>query len=371
MRIVFVLPGGAPQPIGGFKVVYEYANALAHRDHDVTVVHPAYASNDFSWYSAVRSQLLSYPIKGLMGLWRPDRWFAMDPRVRMLWVPALRAELLPDADAVVATWWRTAELVSALPSRKGRKYYLIQHLETWGGPRQRVLATWKLPLKKIVIARWLRRIASELGERCHYIPNGLNFDAFGIDSDPADRDSFSVAMLYHELAWKGSRNGVEALHLAKESVPKLRVELFGTSGAVNLPEWISYTRDPPQAQLRALYNRAAIFVAPSWTEGWPLPPAEALMCGCALACTEIGGHLEYAIEGRTALLSPPRDPTALARSIVAFATDNSLRLRVAEQGNRMIRQFTWQRAVERLERVLCCDAEEPGDEPNDPDASVR
>ncbi len=354
MRITFVLPGPAPHPMGGFKVVYEYANGLAARGHAVTVVHPAYLPGEVRhWLAVSRRRMLSHPLRAALDLWRPTNWFAVDPRVNLEWVRALRPQHVPDADAIVATWWQTAEILAHWPRSKGSRFYLIQHLETWAGPRERVLATWRLALEKIVIARWLEDVAGELGERCHYIPNGIDFAAFGIDVQPVERRSGAVAMLYHKLDWKGSTDGLAALCLAKQRVPGLQAELFGTSRApAGLPDWIRYHRNPPQSELRAIYNRAAVFVAPSWTEGWPLPPAEALGCGCALACTDIGGHREYARQGTTALTSPIKDPSALAHSIVQLASDDALRLRLAAQGRELIRQFTWQTAVERFERVL-------------------
>ena len=40
MRITFIFTGWARFTVGGFKVVYEYANRLAEREHDVSIVHP-------------------------------------------------------------------------------------------------------------------------------------------------------------------------------------------------------------------------------------------------------------------------------------------------------------------------------------------
>lgn len=358
MKVTFLLPGSAAKPMGGYKVVYEYAGQLAARGHEITVVHAAYLPEGSRGYRRTfRSKVLSYAVKGGLGIWRPDRWFTVDPRVRLMWVACLQPESVPDADAIVATWWLTAEILSRWPDRKGRKFYLIQHLETWGGPEDRVLATWRLPLRKIVIARWLQQFAQQLGEECHYIPNGLDFTAFGIDTNPAERFPGRVAMLCHKQDWKGSGEGIEALRLAKSKVSGLRVELFGVDRSPGgLPSWISYYRNPRQSQLRAIYNRAAIFVSPSWVEGWPLPPAEALMCGCALVCTDIGGHREYATPEVTALMGAPKNPAGLARNIERLATNHSFRMRLSTQGNRNIQQYTWQRATDGLEAALtgCC-----------------
>jgi len=39
MKITFVMPGYSLKPVGGIKVVYDYANQLASRGHEVTVLH--------------------------------------------------------------------------------------------------------------------------------------------------------------------------------------------------------------------------------------------------------------------------------------------------------------------------------------------
>lgn len=44
MRICFVLPGVARQPVGGYKMAYEYANRLVKENHDVSIL---YLNQDF------------------------------------------------------------------------------------------------------------------------------------------------------------------------------------------------------------------------------------------------------------------------------------------------------------------------------------
>jgi glycosyltransferase involved in cell wall biosynthesis len=120
----------------------------------------------------------------------------------------------------------------------------------------------------------------------------------------------------------------------------------------DLPEWIRYRRNPPQQELRALYNRAAIFVAPSWTEGWGLPPSEAMMCGAAVAATDINGHREFCIDGETALMAPAQNPLRLADCIVRLVTNAGLRMQIAVRGHEYIKQFTWTKALDAFEKAL-------------------
>lgn len=353
--VTFLLPGCGTVPVGGFKVVYEYANGLAQRGWKVRVVHPYTVRPEE--IEQIRSSFLrrgrnwlSYSRLRVTGDYRPDKWFNISPNVELLWIKTPHACFMPPSDAWVATFWSTARWVVTYP---GAHLYLIQHLETWAGPEAEVMASWKLPLRKVVISQWLADIASKHGETARYVPNGLDFHTFGLDVAPERRDPHAVAMLYHTAAWKGSSDGFRALRQAKMRVPGLKAFVFGVyRRPAGLPDWIEYYQNPPQHRLREVYNRAAIFLSPSWTEGWPLPPAEALQCGAALVATDIGGHLEYARHEETALLSPAKDPDALAANLVRLLDDQQLRLRLAYQGHEMVRRFTWDRAVTSFESVL-------------------
>jgi len=78
----------------------------------------------------------------------------------------------------------------------------------------------------------------------------------------------------------------------------------------------------------------------SRTEGFPLPPAEAMLSGCALVAAANRGVQEYAVEGRTALLAPIRDPEALADRVCSLLLDPVLRCRLAWNGHDALRLFT-------------------------------
>ena len=357
MKISFILAEHGANPTGGIKVVYEYASRLVARGHEVTVVHAPYRRRGERSFSKRARKLAAFVGRqwGLKGGYKPDAWFQIDPRVRMKWVPTLRAHWVPDADVVVATAWATAEWVNEYPERKGRKFYLIQGQESTfeGEDPARVMRTWVLPLKKIVVSGYLQNIAIKLDESATYIPNGLNFEDFGLDVPLSERDPQSLIMLYSTQKGKGSEQGLEAMYLVRQEVPGLRATLFGLPERPRaLPHWISYWCRANTHLLRRLYNEAAIFVGPSWSEGWPLPPAEAAQCGAALCLTDIKGHREYAIHRQTALLSPPKLPEALATNIKNLIKDGDLRIRLALQGHEYVQQFTWNRAVKAFEEAL-------------------
>lgn len=138
----------------------------------------------------------------------------------------------------------------------------------------------------------------------------------------------------------------------------LRVTAFGVPQREDredgkpIPDWIDYVQTPSRQQLLELYNSCSIFLHTSWTEGWGLTPAEAMACGCALVATDNEGVQDYARDQINALIVPKKQLSAIAQGIITYLQDEDLRVRMAIQGNNDIQQFTWERALSSLEKVL-------------------
>ncbi len=353
MRITFILPAYLSTPSGGFKVVYEYANRLQARGHRITVVHPRNEDEQTGAVQNIKSHLWKYKL-----LLR-DRplipWFNLSPDVRSFLVPDLRERFIPDADCIIATAYSTSFHVDGFSESKGRKFYLIQSYETWQGSEERVNASWKLPLNKIVVSRWLLRIARELGEsdRTTYIPLGLDFSRFKLTVPVRERNIPRVGMLSHAHEIKGTKDGLRALQIARDKIPDLQATVFGVDErGIDLPGWIDYLRLPSSRQHLDLYNSCQVFLHPSWVEGWGLPAAEAMACGCAIVAAANEGVHEFAVDGENAMLAPIKQPEVLAEKLVDLLIDDDLRIKLAETGYREVQKFTWDRAVNSLENLL-------------------
>ena len=277
MRITFLLPRYTRRPVGGYAVVYEYANRLQARGHQVTLVHPRQADPLPGWSGRLRGWCWPH----LKRRREPKlvAWFPLRGGVDVRLVPDLREAHIPRGDAVFATSWHTAPWVNRYAASRGKKFYLVQHYETWAGPRDQVDATWRMPLHKVVIARWLWELGESFGERSRmtYIPNGIDVDRFRLQTPIESRDRYRVAMLHHWYEWKGTSTGLAALERVREQLPQLDLVLFGNQPrGPGVPTWATYVESPQGEELVRLYNSCAIFVHPSWAEGWPLPPAEAM-----------------------------------------------------------------------------------------------
>lgn len=145
MRITFVLPGLSRFPVGGYEVVYQYANFLAKQGNVVSLVHIEQVPDG---HTTLRVHLKNLAIKlGLMGS-KSISWFQFNSGVKLLFSSSYSAIHIPDGDVVIATAWYLAYFVNRLSVSKGRKYYFIQHYEIQNGYKKEVDESWRLPLKK-------------------------------------------------------------------------------------------------------------------------------------------------------------------------------------------------------------------------------
>ncbi len=355
MRITFVIPFIALT--GGIKVPMEYGNQLHDMGHDVTFVYP----RESPYPKAISGKGLDMKerlrkLKAEMRFWISRllnkselRWF--DLRVRLIRVPDLSEKYIPDGDIIMAVDWTTAEWVNSYRESRGKKFHLIQHYETWSGPKDRVDATWRMPLNKIVISSWLKDFAEgNFGQRVFGpLIHGVDFKQFYNDDKTYNRDK-RVGMLYHGLDWKGVPDGIKAFEIAREKFPSIQLVMFGLKRGDNVPEHVEFHENPSQEELRQLYCSCDIFVCPSWTEGCQLPPMEAMACQCAVVATNVGGIPDYTVPGETALVSPPRKPHALAQNLIRLLEEDESELRcISLAGYQKIREFTWEKAAKQLE----------------------
>ena len=129
--------------------------------------------------------------------------------------------------------------------------------------------------------------------------------------------------------------------------------MFGTCDAPkDMPSWYTYHCQPTGQELCDIYNNGAIYVAASDFEGFGLTIGEAMICGCAVACTDNGGFRCMAEHEKTALLSQVYDVEALAENIIRLITDEKLRCEIAHKGNDNIQQFTWEKSYQKLKTLL-------------------
>lgn len=352
-HIVFLLPGHGLKPIGGHKVVYEYANRFVEKGHEVSIVYGA--SCLFRKMSFLKKfiSIFRYIYFKFSKKYVPYHWFDLNKKIDILYTWDLNEKYIK-GDIVFATSMETAISLKEYKSIKCiNKYYFIQDLEYWHWGKERAIETWFFDLNKLVISPWLQKIGDDLKVKTTLIQNGFDFKTFYVDIPIEKKNKYSVIMLYHKLKSKGSEDGIQALNIVKEKMPELEVTLFGTAKRPHsLPSWYIYYQLPDKKTLKDIYNQSAIYIGTSHTEGWGLTIGEAMQCGCAVACTNNDGYLIMAKHLDTALVSEIKNPKALSKNIMDLIEDDELRFRIARNGNNNIQNYTWEKSFSKINNLI-------------------
>jgi glycosyltransferase involved in cell wall biosynthesis len=130
----------------------------------------------------------------------------------------------------------------------------------------------------------------------------------------------------------GAWRGAEAIHAAADASPNARDIRF-----------LGYIDD---AALPALYRAADALVYPSLFEGFGLPPAEAMACGCPVISSARGGLAEVVADA--ADIVDPLDISSMASALRRVASDAGHRDRLRAAGFPNAQRFSWQRHVEAM-----------------------
>lgn len=102
--------------------------------------------------------------------------------------------------------------------------------------------------------------------------------------------------------------------------------------------------------LRALYESALCVAFPSTTEGFGLPPLEAMRVGCPAVVSPCGALPEVC--GDAAIYADSNSPQAWIHALSELSRHEDAWLHRAREGQAHASNFTWRRAAERLLAVL-------------------
>ena len=348
---------GQPTGVGRYlaNLCGEWTGAAAYAGHELLVYTPRDAPSGAceAASAAAGARLTGITVPGGGGFWweqtaLPRR--AATDRLDVFFGPGYSVPLALRTPSVV-----TLHDVS-----------FIAHPEWFGwreGPRRRWLATRSAAAARTVVAvsEFSRReILTHLNlapTRVRVVHNGVT-TLTGVER-PAGPPPPAATPLILYVGALFARRRLPVLLAAFErvvrEVPDAELAIVGpdrtcppedlrgmaeASGIAPRVAFLSYVAD---AELAALYRRAAVFAWLSEYEGFGLTPLEALAAGVPV----VAGDTPVAREvyGEAARHVPVDDPDAVAAAIVEVLTRRSLRETLIEQARPLLARYTWARAA--------------------------
>jgi glycosyltransferase involved in cell wall biosynthesis len=325
-----VIPAMSLETGGGCKILVEIANALHASGHDTEMVVPS---------------------------WSP---IVYDVKCKLTKVPKLEKDNIPYGDIVLANFYSTFKpAYEAWPNQCVR---LCQGFEPlWVKDKDYALWTYSHDIPIISVSHWLDdQIFQHTNKRSAAIVNlGLDPNIFYPGSNH-NNDNKRKVILYiardPKLGYqlKGYDDFVKSMEIfQKEYNGKFVVHMVCTETILPLPGIPHRTFRPKTDQEMAdLYRSADIFVSTSWIEGFGLPPLEAMACQTPVVTTNSGGILDFCRHLKSAYITKPKDPKAIAAGIKEVLTNKKLAETLAYRGLKSASKLTKSNFEKKIVKAL-------------------
>ncbi len=157
---------------------------------------------------------------------------------------------------------------------------------------------------------------------------------------------------------------VDALVALKPRHPKLRAMIIGEGyeresleayiDEAGASGWIRLTGRVDDAKLLSLYRQAWLVASTSAREGWGMTITEAAACGTPAVVSNIAGHRDAVVHGRTGFLADtPEEMIAYMDSILG---DDAQRARMSAAALEHASRFTWEATARGALEALATEA---------------
>jgi glycosyltransferase involved in cell wall biosynthesis len=112
---------------------------------------------------------------------------------------------------------------------------------------------------------------------------------------------------------------------------------------------VKYLGAMEQSEILEWYQKASLFILPSFAEGLPVTILEALSCETPVIATPVGGIPEIIKNRQTGILTPPGDPNSLAKAINFLLENEDIRLKMACEGRKLVKEkYSLETACKKL-----------------------
>lgn len=166
---------------------------------------------------------------------------------------------------------------------------------------------------------------------------------------PSLHDSIAPYLLYVGNAYphKNLDSLLAAFAIFSKAHPGVELVLAGRDDlfykrlrlSVDESTHVRFVMNPTDMKLAELYRDASLYVFPSKSEGFGLPPLEAMSMGIPVASSNATCLPE--ILGDAALYFPPDDVEAMAAAIEHGFSDERLRAELVATGREQVKKYSW------------------------------
>ncbi len=193
------------------------------------------------------------------------------------------------------------------------------------------------------------------------INNAIDTSIFNARGDSSSSGAVRLLFVGAIGKLKGERDLIKALTMLRDKKPNIKVSFLGC-GAESLKDYceelgvagfIEHLGAVSMAERIAFFEKADIFVLPTYAEAMPMSVIEAMAAGLPVISTSVGGIPELITDGADGVLFPPGDVNALAEKISFLLDNKDIRLNIGKKAReKAVRQMDFRLYVNKLRNHL-------------------
>lgn len=348
---------------GGTRTLLNFMNELLKLGHEVSITTPYYdkwfpLSDDVS-INSLRTKVYLYYLYGTHLIRRDNEISKNISLMKKLY------DLAPKSDINVATFAPTAYIASWKSMDGSTPFYHMQHFETimFNDPLMKkfVSDTYFLPTYKVSNSIWLRDKLFELtGKKYSIVNPAIEHEIFYrremVNDDKRLGENIINIVALGKGGWKNALGIYTAVKKVRTIEPdkKIILHYFGHTPPTAIPldgKFTVFHKDLTDDSLALLYSNSDIQVTFSSAESFPLPPLEAMACGCAVITTPYGTE-DYTIDKENALIVEPNNIDMLTQQIRILIEDEDLRNKLKQNGLKTAKRYNYKVQTKILEREM-------------------
>jgi phosphatidylinositol alpha-mannosyltransferase len=196
-------------------------------------------------------------------------------------------------------------------------------------------------------------------QKIRVIPEGVNLGQFYPEGKKSEKRVI-ILFVGRFSKEKGLRYLIEAIPNVINEYPQAHFMLVGEdygvkheltklAGELEVKNRISFLKPLFGSELANLYRFSTIFVLPSLYETFGLVLLEAMASGLPVVATKVGGVEAIVKHGDNGLLVSPKNPSALAESIVKLLSEKALYKHIRKHGLETSKLYSWNKITEKIE----------------------
>jgi phosphatidylinositol alpha-1,6-mannosyltransferase len=230
-------------------------------------------------------------------------------------------------------------------------------------PRYQIISSVLSPLIRMTFHNAVAVVAKSEGERemiraltrnadVTIVPNGVDLNVFQPGDSIPDDGPLRLLCVARLIARKGQNHLIEAVKRLTDLGIDVTLDLIGEGDArhayesqtkkLGLRPKIKFQGYVPREQIAEHYDRAHVFMLPSYNEGMSVATLEAMAAGLPLVTTRTCGTQELVEEGVNGWTHDWGDIETLTAHIKRLATDRTLARRMSVFSRSRAEQFSWE-----------------------------